>query len=368
MVKTVEQSALRRAADYDNRSLKRGADAVERAALETLPIIDVTPFVTGGTEAERRRVARQIREVCIDIGFFYITGHGIPQTELDRVLEFGHRFFELPEEQKMSLAIDRGGSNNGYVRFGGVDPASYGEAQPDLKERFIMARELFPGEAERGSFRAGRSRWPDDTLLPGFGDFLKGHIARRVALAQKVVRAFALSLDLAEDYFDDVYRHLGAVMLYNYYPPIDPEGIEQTQWSFSPHTDYGMFTLLQQDSLGGLQARNVAGDWIDVEPVPGAFVVNIGDLFAMWTNDLYKSSLHRVMHYGDGAARLSVPLFTYPNGTTMVRCLETCQGPDNPPRYDPIETEAYNDMMVGQSHRSGRPAVNDHTADRLQAR
>ena len=99
--------------------------------------------------------------------------------------------------------------------------------------------------------------------------------------------AFALSLGLPEDYFDSDYRRPGTSLMLNYYPPVDPAKLEATQWSFSPHADYTAFTVLLQDDSGGLQARNSAGDWIDVPPMDGTFVVNVGNLLARWTNDLY---------------------------------------------------------------------------------
>ena len=130
------------------------------------------------------------------------------------------------------------------------------------------------------------------------------------------------------------------VSLINYYPPLDAATVKQNQWSFSPHTDYGGFTLLSQDALGGLQVRNCAGEWIAVPPLEGTFVINIGDLMAMWTNDLYASTLHRAANVS-GAARISIPFFASPHPSTVIRCIETCQSPGNPPRYLPVTAGEY---------------------------
>ena len=151
-------------------------------------------------------------------------------------------------------------------------------------------------------------------------------------MAQHLACAFALSLDLPESYFDEMYRYPSGNLVLNYYPAIDRAELREAQWSFSPHADYNAFTLLYQDSRGGLQVLNAAGEWIDAPPIPGTMVVNIGDLFQTWTNDLYTSTLHRVFNTSPNA-RISVPLFASPNGATIVRCLETCAGPGNPPRY-----------------------------------
>src|SRR5262249_16345545 len=159
-----------------------------------------------------------------------------------------------------------------------------------------------------------------------------------------LARGFALSLDLPESYFDASFAQMGCVLMFNHYPQLDAVSRAADKWSFSPHTDYGAFTILLQDSRGGLQVRNAAGDWIDAPPQPGRFVVNIGDMFAMWSNDLYVSTLHRVLNFND-AERLSLAFFTYPQGLTEIRCIETCTGPGNPPRYAPVQAETYNRQL-----------------------
>ena len=338
-------------------------DKVDRTALKELPVIDVAPFVGDSSLPERQDVARQLRHACIDIGFFYLSGHGIPQSEIDELIAWGHRLFALPLKDKLGLGLNNEPGRTGYVRLGGNNPETSGD-NPDIKERFIMSREVIPGEPAEGSFAAGATSWPDHSKLAGFTEFMKAHIEKRTALARRVIRAFALSLDLAEDYFDEMYRYPGATMLFNYYPTLTPGEVRENQWSFSPHTDYGMVTILAQDGIGGLQARNSAGDWIDVPPIDGTFVINIGDMFARWTNDLYASSLHRAMNFA-GAPRISVPLFTNPHGHTRIFCLPTCQGPDNPPRYEPVVAEDYNDTLVAQAHSTGRPGLSSRTAARL---
>ena len=259
----------------------------------------------------------------------------------------------------------QGPGQTGFMRIGGINPDANPDKAADHKERFIMSRELFPDEPGEGWRAAGQSRWPAEDVLPGFTQFMKAHLAKRVLLAQGLAQAFALSLDLAETYFDEYFRHLGVVSIINYYPPLDPATVARTQWSFSPHTDYGGFTLLNQDSLGGLQVRNSAGDWIDVPPIPGAFVVNIGDLMSTWTNDLYTSNLHRALN-GSGKARVSIPLFVAPTRDTMVECLTTCQGPGNPPRYAPVRAGDYMRTLIEQARRTGRPGLAVQTAKRFK--
>ena len=362
MVEVIQSDQSHAYADFDNRALSRDP---QRAALVNLPVIDISPFLCESTSDDRMHTARELRSACIDIGFFYLTGHGFTPNELDAVLTEGRRFFGLPLEEKMkvlSLNVDM----PGFVRTGGLDPEKKRDKVVDIKERFSMSRELMTDEALRPNSRMGRSQWPSRELLPDFETTMKSYILRLQGVVVALNHAFALSLDLPEDYFDGDYRHPGTTLMLNYYPPVDPAKLKSTQWSFSPHTDYTAFTVLLQDSSGGLQARNSASDWIDVPPKEGTFVVNVGNLLARWTNDLYTSTLHRALHVGENP-RISGAFFVYPEDGAVVRCLDTCQGPDNPPRYEAVITEDYVRVLREDAQRSGRPAVAVDTAQRLKS-
>jgi isopenicillin N synthase-like dioxygenase len=365
MVETLTSDDVALYADFDNRFTRDDARfGIRRRALTDLPVIDFTPFLAGGTSAERQAVAGEIRRACIDVGFFYLENHGISADEFDEVVDWGHRFFALPVEEKMRLHKNLSPVKQGYMGPRGTDPSANPDLAADLREVFGMGRELMEGEPEEGRFFAGATQWPAPGVLPGFEGFMKGHIARRVTLAQQMVRAFALSLGLPETWFDAMHHFLGCNLSYNYYPATDPSEVLARQWGISPHSDYGSFTLLSQDAIGGLEVRNAAGEWFDVPPIDGTFVVNIGDLFAIWTNDLYAPSLHRAKCMSH-AARISVPFFVFPHGTTVIECLETCQGPDNPPRYSPRTAEEHVRTLVLNSYRQGRPGVAVETAKRL---
>jgi len=367
MVGTIKDGEVGLYDDFDNRYLKReGTYNVERNALTNVPVIDISSFVNGGSESSRREVASQLREACINLGFFYLSGHGIPTAELDETIAWAHQLFELPLDAKMTMHAS-GPGQPGFMRVGGVNPDENPDKAADLKERYVMSRALRAGEIGGAAEPIGDSRWPDEKLLPGFATFMRSQLAKRVTLSQTLVRALAMSLDLPETHFDQVFKNLGAVAILNYYPPFDHSVVKRTQWSFSPHTDYGGFTLLLQDNLGGLQVRNSAGEWIDIPPIPGTLVVNIGDLFATWTNDLYTSNLHRALNVSD-RARVSFPFFTSPEWSTVIECLETCQGPERPARYPPVAAGEYVRTLIEQADRSGRPGVSTKTAERFRKR
>jgi isopenicillin N synthase-like dioxygenase len=349
--------------DFDNLALSRDP---QRVAVSNLPIIDLSPFMHDSAREDRMHVARAVRSACIDIGFFYATGHGFTTKEFETVLTQGLSFFALPLEEKTRI-LSPDVDTPGFVRTGGIDPEQNRDKAVDIKERLSLARELRPGEQPRANSRTGKSQWPPRELLAAFEPTLKDYIARLQRVTEALNHAFALSLDLPEDYFDTLYLHPDTTLTMNFYPPVDPSKLKTAQWSFSPHADYTAFTVLLQDQSGGLQARNSAGEWIDVTPKEGTFVVNVGNLLARWTNDLYSSTLHRALHIGNDP-RISAAFFVYPDATTVVRCIGTCQGPGKPPRYEDVTTADYVRVLREDAHRMGRPAVTVDTAQRLRSR
>ncbi|MFM9970178.1 MAG: isopenicillin N synthase family dioxygenase [Burkholderiales bacterium] len=374
-IDTIRDGDVARFADFDNSALL-GNKGRARKTLSVFPVIDVSPFVNNGSESERRRVAREIRQVCLEIGFFYIKGHGIPTEELKALLTMGEQFFQLPLEEKLKIRQDKSCTREGYWIPGAM--ATTGDTSFDIKERFqydlrhdfgqgLVSEKLAEAKRSVSNSKQLSEQWPDAVSLPGFEALVKAHVAKRATLARQMARAFALSLDLPEAFFDEMYLHFYGTFIFNYYPPIDAATLQPNQWSFSPHTDYGCITILSQDELGGLEACTRDGEWIDVPPIEGTFVVNVGDTLQMWSNDLYVSTLHRAANT-NGKARISAVFFTKPQGDTVIRCLPTCHGPDNPPRYAPIVSSEYTRMLVEQAHRTGRPGVSTKTAERFQAR
>ena len=123
----------------------------ERSPVPSLPIIDLTAFVSSASDAQKARVALQLREACVEVGFFYLTGHGIERRDFDQLMGFGHRFFELPVEQKMSLHYARSPWRTGYFGVGGEGTGGDAQGTPDLRERFRMNRDLFSDETPSAS-------------------------------------------------------------------------------------------------------------------------------------------------------------------------------------------------------------------------
>jgi len=177
------------------------------------------------------------------------------------------------------------------------------------------------------------NRWP---TLAGFRDAWLAYIEALDALAWDLMRLFALALDLPEDWFDSKVDRAHYNLVANYYPP-QPVAPPPGQLRQGPHTDWGSLTLLyQDDAAGGLQVMDKTGNWVDVPSIAGSFVLNLGDLMAVWTNDRWVSTMHRVVNPPPDPTRherISVPFFHWPNWDASIECIPTCASPDNPPRH-----------------------------------
>jgi isopenicillin N synthase-like dioxygenase len=179
--------------------------------------------------------------------------------------------------------------------------------------------------------------WPEQpaSLQPVFTRYYRA----MSALAQVLMRLFALGLDLEEIFFDSkIDRHISRLRIRNY--PAQFTKPLPGQLRAGAHSDYGSLTILAtEDKPGGLQVRNAVGEWVDVPVIPGCFVVNLGDLMARWTNDAWMSTLHRVVNPPDDAGaesrRLSLVFFHNPNYDADVTCIPTCLKPGEAPKYPP---------------------------------
>lgn len=302
---------------------------------EALPVIDLGDFREGRGKAA---AAAQAARACEEVGFFYLTGHGVPESQMAEALAQTRRFFDQDEAAKQALHISRSPLHRGYfpVYEEATDPSL---AKGDLKEGFDLARDLPPDAPEvlAGTPLHGPNVWPAD--LPGFRPAIERYFAEMRRLAEDLMACFALGLDLPEDFFaDKIDRPLAQLRLLHYPPQAATPEAETV--GCGTHTDYGCLTILNQDDKGGLIVRARRGDWIEVPPLPGAFVVNIGDQLARWTNGRFAATPHRVINRS-GQERYSMPFFFDPNFDTLVECLPGCLLPGQNPRFAPVLAGEY---------------------------
>lgn len=299
-----------------------------------VPMIDMKPFLDG---TDRRWVARRIGEACRAVGFLYLTNHGIPKSLIEAAMNEARRFFALPPERKLALHINKSVAHRGYFPLfeENTDPTQHA----DFKEGFDLARDLPPDHPAvlAGKPLHGPNVWPDD--LPGFRDTIEAYYAALMRLAETLMEAFALSLELDAGHFRPMLdQAMGALRLLHY--PPQAATVVDNAVGCGAHTDYGCLTILAQDANGGLQVQNAAGEWIGAPPVPGALIVNLGDQMARWTNDVFAATPHRVINLS-GSERYSMPFFYEPNYDALIRCLDTCRSADDPPKYADVVAGEY---------------------------
>ncbi|HEX6870797.1 MAG TPA: 2-oxoglutarate and iron-dependent oxygenase domain-containing protein [Micromonosporaceae bacterium] len=280
-------------------------------AAETLPIIDISPLLKG---ADPSAVARQIEAACRDSGFFYVTGHGVPAELLSRLDAASRRFFALPHEEKMGIAMERGGRAwRGYFPVG----EELTSGRPDLKEGLYFGTELAP-DHPRVLARTplhGPNLFPEQ--VPELRELVLSYLEAVSEAAQAVLRGIAVSLDLDQDYFATSYTAEPTVLFRIFRYP--PQAEADDSWGVGEHTDYGLVALLAQDANGGLQVRSSRG-WIDAPPMPDMFICNIGDMLDRLTGGWYRSTVHRVRNVS-GRDRLSFPFFLDPDFHATVPAL-----------------------------------------------
>jgi isopenicillin N synthase-like dioxygenase len=299
--------------------------------MEQIPVVDFAPFLSG-EEAGKHAVALEIGAACEGIGFFYLTNHGIPDKITNGIFAASRRFFDLPLKRRMDPAtLISAEHSRGYQPVGA---RFYPDTvAPDQMEAFKYQRELPPGDPDlvAGDRIQQPNKWPDN--LSGWRDALLDYFDAVDGGAENLLRAFALALDLEEDYFLRFYKKPLTQVSLLHYPPVP---LTDGLFGNRPHLDETAFTIVLQDNVPGLEVQTQSGHWAKAPPVEESFVINIGDYMARWTNDRFRSTRHRVINRNN-AERYSIPYFAIPDFDAVIECLSTCQGPGNPPKYEPLQ-------------------------------
>jgi isopenicillin N synthase-like dioxygenase len=292
-------------------------------------------------------VGRHLDEVCRTIGFFQIVGHGVDDAIADRAWDAARAFFDLPLADKMSVARPTPDHPYGYIPVAGesLHQSVGATTPPDLKESFNIGP-VSPladrPEDPDAAWVHSPNLWPE--ALPELEESWTAYYQAMVQLADRLMSLFARGLDLDPGFFVDKLDHSPNALRAVNYPERDAAPLPG-QLRAGSHSDYGTLTVLRQDSVGGLEVLDQHAGWVPVEPVPGAFVINLGELMARWTNDRWRSTLHRVVDPADGARararRQSMPFFQNANWSAEIACLPTCLEPGDKPKYPPVLAGPY---------------------------
>ena len=299
-----------------------------------LATFDLATFEAASGEA-REKAARDLDRICSETGFLVLTGHGVPRETISGIWGAVNGFFAQTPLEKATVAPAFEGAPYGWIGpLKEALAASKGvETPPDLKESFNGGPLVVPVDASQDAmnFCYQPTPYPD---LVGFRAAWDAYYSELEGLAARIMVAFAAALKLPDDYFAAFIDHpISALRALNY--PATGAVAEADQQRAGAHTDYGTLTiLLPQAGVGGLQVQR-DGEWLDVAAPEDAFVINIGDLMARWTNDKWVSTLHRVVARPNQAARKSLAYFHQPDWDAEIAPLDGLKG------YAPVKSGPY---------------------------
>ncbi len=292
------------------------------------------------------------------VGFCQIVGHGLDPKLEAAAWTLAQQFFALPEHEKERCSIATGEAY-GYGPFQAERlAASLGEVTPpDLKETFSVGPGFRPSNwksDETAAFIFSDNRWPSS--LPELQPTLEDHYQQLASLTDRIMAAMAVGLGLDEHYFVPLIDQHPSALRCLHYPAQGRTSPEPGQLRAGAHTDYGTLTLLRQqpsvlgtdrtrspmsptNQADGLEVKGVDDVWYPVDVISNAYVVNVGDALARWTNGRWQSTVHRVALPSTGAApsdRFSMAFFHNANWDAIIECLPTCLAPGEEPRFAPI--------------------------------
>lgn len=310
--------------------------------LVQIPVINFAPFISGDADSQYA-VAHQIYQACHEIGFMYLINLGIDSNLISQIFTQSKYFFDLPWEVKKQLSWSDEFSNLGYVS---IERERLNPNQPgDLKEAFNLGINVI-FEAENNKKLINQAPFILKQWLLEQKDFCQTVVEFYQACTQvsdQLCKALAIALNLPKSFFLDRHNQHPHTLRLLHYPPLT-QLAKPGQVRAGEHSDYGSFTLLFQDEVGGLEVCTAQGEWIGAPYIPDTIIVNTGDLMQRWTNHIFCSTKHRVrIPIGEQIqySRYSVAFFCHPNDDTDITCLETCTAPDFPPRYPTITAGNY---------------------------
>jgi isopenicillin N synthase-like dioxygenase len=324
--------------------------------LDTLPIIDMGGL---GDPQQEAVIARQLDDAFSQIGFCYFRNIDVAASLVEDVFAQSRRFHTLPAEAKLALKMND--FHRGYMppKTSLIATSTVARVtQPNDSESLMLMHEVAPGDPRYGEPLQGDNQWPAD--LPGFKERVQAYDTAMAAFCHKLLRPMALALGLDPEWMQPFFAKPTTFLRLLHYPPQPPDAGEDAFGS-APHTDYGVVTVLVQDSNGGLAVRRRDGTWLAAPPIPGTWVVNVGDMLSHWTNGRWQSTPHRVRNVS-GRDRYSVPFFFDMDMDSTVTCVPTCCSEDNPPRYAPVRYGDYLMERLNKNYAYRNPQAKAATA------
>ncbi|KAL2455891.1 2-oxoglutarate (2OG) and Fe(II)-dependent oxygenase superfamily protein [Abeliophyllum distichum] len=307
---------------------------------EGIPLIDLSPLNSSDTDADFSNLVAEIGDACKNWGFFQVINHGVPSRCREKIEVAARKFFALSKEEKKKVGRDE------------VNPLGYYDTEHtknvrDWKEVFdltVKKPTIKPSshESDDKELIQLMNRWPED--LPELREACEDYAEEMVKLAYKLLELIALSLGLPKTRLNGFFKDHASFLRLNRYPPCPAPHLVL---GVGRHKDPIALTVLAQDEVGGLEVkRKTDGEWILVKPTPNAYIINVGDIIQVWSNDKYESVEHRVMVNSE-KERFSIPFFLNPANSTWVEPLEELINKQNPAKYKPYN---WGEFLANRAH------------------
>lgn len=304
---------------------------VERSqrGIDYIPIIDLGPYLDGRPGA-MQQAASELHFAQVNIGFYFVSGHGISPELLARVQDELKKFFRLPINCKMKIQVDD--TLCGYVppkstiyRTSKINT----NTKRDLNETLLAQRTRQPNDEKirNGWPYAGLNKWP--TEIPTFGPTMETYFSEMEVLARKIVRLYAVALGKPEHFFDSNFTEPHIYARLSHYPPVQAQ---ENQFGISPHCDHSFMTLLPVFDVPGLEVLTQSGHWIPVPCQSEAILINTGETLNRISNDRFIATPHRVVP--PAKDRYSAAFFFNPNDEMSIAPLDTCIESQHSAKYE----------------------------------
>jgi isopenicillin N synthase-like dioxygenase len=309
--------------------------------MDYVPVVDLSEFLAG-TPEKKKKFIKELGDAYHEVGFVTVKNHGISEKLIEELYREVKAFFSLPDDIKAKYDKPDLAGQRGYTSFGREH--AKGSKVADLKEFLQMGQIVTDDDMIR-------KEYPDNVWvseLPGFNEISINAYRSFEIAGTHLLRAIALYLELAENYFDKKIHNGNSILRAIHYPPImsDPKSALRAE----QHEDINLITLLVGASAEGLEIYTRQEEWVPVTALPGQIVVNVGDMLQRLTNNRLKSTTHRVVNPPKalwGTSRYSIPFFLHPRSEMRLDCLGSCISLENPRQYDPISAGDYlNERLV----------------------
>ncbi len=305
--------------------------------MDFIPKLDLSDFTNGNSD-KKLQFVKELGRAYEEIGFVAIRNHGIEKTTLDNLYKQVSLFFNLPESIKNLYNDDLGGGQRGYTGFGKEHAKNRNTG--DLKEFWHFGQ-----FTEDSNDPVNTPSYPKNKYvaeLPEFNDYGKLAYKALENTGIAMLQAISLYLGLEEDYFDKKVIWGNSILRAIHYPAIseDPKDAIRA----GEHEDINLITLLVGASADGLEVLNKQGNYIAVTEVENHIVVNVGDMLQRLTNDVLRSTTHRVVNPPKekwSEPRFSIPFFLHPRPETRLDCLPNCISELNPKKYDDCSAQEF---------------------------